>query len=67
MTDLAGRSALSGNHHQEAAMSNHFSAAKPKPPGDDARLDLTDLCGFQAPADPGKTVPIMNEPFPTSR
>ena len=28
-------------------MSNHFSAANLKHPGDDARLDLTDLFVFQ--------------------
>src|SRR5437660_9303470 len=41
-------------------MSNHFSAANLKSPGDDARLDLTDLFVFAAPDDPGKTVLIMN-------
>ena len=30
-------------------MSNHFSAANLKSPGDDARLDLTDLFVFTAP------------------
>ncbi len=50
-------------------MSNHFSAAYLKFPGDDARLDLTDLFVFGAPAgqgtgDPGKTVLIMDvNPF----
>jgi hypothetical protein len=33
-------------------MSNHFSADKLKFPGDDRRLDLTDLFVFQAPASP---------------
>jgi hypothetical protein len=33
-------------------MSNHFSAANLKSPGDDARLDLTDLFVFAAPDDP---------------
>ncbi len=41
-------------------MSNHFSAANLKSPGDDARLDLTDLFVFAAPDDPGQTVLIMN-------
>lgn len=46
-------------------MSNHFSAAYLKFPGDDARLDLTDLFVFAA-ADPGKTVLIMDvNPFTT--
>jgi hypothetical protein len=45
-------------------MSNHFSAADLKSPGDDARLDLTDLFVFAAPDNPGKTVLIMNSnPF----
>ena len=45
-------------------MSNHFSAAKLQHPGDDARLDLTDLFVFTAPDDPGRTVLIMNSnPF----
>jgi hypothetical protein len=45
-------------------MSNHFSAANLKSPGDDARLDLTDLFVFAAPGDPGRTVLIMNcNPF----
>jgi hypothetical protein len=38
-------------------MSNHFSAANIKSPGGDPRLDLTDLFIFQAPHEPGKTVP----------
>src|SRR5262249_26322262 len=47
-----------------ATVSNHFSAADLKSPGDDARLDLTDLFVFAAPDDPGKTVLIMNSnPF----
>ena len=59
-------------------MSNHFSAANLKFPGDDARLDLTDLFVFQAPANPehhrtlfhrhqpGKTVLIIDaNPFMT--
>jgi hypothetical protein len=45
-------------------VSNHFSAAKLKFPGDDPRLDLTDLFMFAAPDDPGKTVLIMDSnPF----
>ena len=45
-------------------MSNHFSAANLKPPGGDARLDLTDLFVFAAPDNPGRTVLIMNSnPF----
>ena len=45
-------------------MSNHFSAADLKSPGDDARLDVTGQYVFAAPGDPGKTVLIMNSnPF----
>ena len=45
-------------------MSNHFSAANLKHPGDDARLDLTDLFVFAAPDDPDRTVLIMDSnPF----
>ena len=45
-------------------MSNHFSAANLKHPGDDARLDLTDLFVFAAPDHPDRTVLIMNSnPF----
>jgi Domain of unknown function (DUF4331) len=45
-------------------MSNHFSAAKLKPPGGDARLDLTDLFLFTAPDNPDRTVLIMDSnPF----
>ena len=45
-------------------MSNHFSAANLKHPGDDARLDLTDLFVFAAPDRPDRTVLIMDcNPF----
>ena len=46
-------------------MSNHFSADNLKFPGDDRRLDLTDLFVFQAAAGPGTTVLIMDS-NPTS-
>ena len=56
-------------------MSNHFSADNLKFPGDDRRLDMTDLFVFQAPAasiarllhrhHPGKTVLILDS-NPTS-
>jgi len=46
-------------------MSNHYSAANLRFPGDDARLDFTDLYVFPA-ADPGKTVLIIDaNPFTT--
>ena len=45
-------------------MSNHFSAAKLKHPGDDARLDITDLFVFAVSDNPDRTVLIMNSnPF----
>jgi hypothetical protein len=45
-------------------MSNHFSAAKLQHPGDDARLDLTELYVFASSDDPGRTVLITNSnPF----
>ncbi len=46
-------------------MSNHFSADNLKFPGDDRRLDLTDVFLFTPAADPGKTVLIMDS-NPTS-
>jgi hypothetical protein len=47
-------------------MSNHFSAAMLKFPGDDARLDLTDLFLFASPQSAGKTVLIFDvNPFMT--
>ena len=36
-------------------MSNRFSAADLKSPGDDARLDLTDLFVFAAPGNADRT------------
>jgi hypothetical protein len=46
-------------------MSNHFSADNIEFPGDDRRLDLTDVYLFTLADDPGKTVLIMNS-NPTS-
>jgi hypothetical protein len=47
-------------------MSNHFSADNLKFPGDDARLDLTDLYVFKSPSHPDRTVLIMDSnPFMT--
>ncbi|MGH3201597.1 MAG: DUF4331 family protein [Streptosporangiaceae bacterium] len=46
-------------------MSNHFSADKLKFPGDDRRLDLTDVFMFSSPDDPDKTVLIIDS-NPTS-
>jgi hypothetical protein len=45
-------------------VSNHYSAANLKFPGDDARLDLTDLYVFPSPQDRNKTVLIIDaNPF----
>lgn len=45
-------------------MSNHFSAAYLRFPGNDARQDLTDLYAFQASGDTGRTVLIIDvNPF----
>ena len=47
-------------------MSNHYSAANLRFPGDDARLDFTDIYAFQAPGDAGKTILIINvNPYTT--
>jgi hypothetical protein len=46
-------------------MSNHYSAANLKFPGDDARLDFTDLWAFPA-TDPAKTAIVMDfNPYTT--
>jgi Domain of unknown function (DUF4331) len=45
-------------------LSNHFSAVNLEHPGDDARLDLTDLFVFTPPDNPGRTVLIVDSnPF----
>ena len=41
-------------------MSNHFSADNLRYPGDDTRLDLTDVFAFRSEEDPGKTVLIFD-------
>ncbi len=46
-------------------MSNHFSADKLKFPGDDRRLDLTDVFVFQSAENPDRTVLIIDS-NPTS-
>ena len=46
-------------------MSNHISADYLKSPGDDRRLDLTDVFLFKSFKDPGKLVLIMDS-NPTS-
>jgi hypothetical protein len=47
-------------------MSNHYSAANLRFPGDDARLDFTDLYVFTSPDDADRTVLIMDvNPYTT--
>jgi hypothetical protein len=47
-------------------MSNHYSAAYLRFPGDDARLDFTDLYAFSSPGDAAKTILIMDvNPYTT--
>jgi hypothetical protein len=41
-------------------MSNHFSADNLRFPGDDTRLDITDVYTFKSTEDPGKTVLIVD-------
>ncbi len=41
-------------------MSNHFTGLSLGPPLGDQRLDLCDLYAFQSPADPSRTVLILN-------
>src|ERR1700716_3923984 len=47
-------------------MSNHFSADNLKFPGDDTRLDLTDVYAFRSTEDSGTTVLIIDS-HPTVR
>ena len=47
-------------------MSNHYSAANLRFPGDDARLDFTDLFVFPTPGESGRTTLIMDvNPYTT--
>jgi hypothetical protein len=46
--------------NQGAPVSNHFSAANLRFPGDDARLDLTDVYAFQSPGDAGTATLIID-------
>ena len=60
--NLSPRRTQSGNLDEkgESAMSNHFTGLSLGPPMGDQRLDLCDLYAFQSPADPNKTVIILN-------
>src|SRR5262249_9581485 len=53
-----GRTALTRTT-KGAPMSNHFSADDLKAPGDDRRLDLTDVFCFKSSKDPDKIMLIM--------
>ena len=46
-------------------MSNHFTGLESGTPMGDQRLDLCDLYAFESPADPERTVLILNAPTPT--
>src|SRR3979490_2995666 len=48
------------HHHTGRTMSNHLSSDNLSFPGDDTRLDLTDVFAFTSVADPGKTVLIVD-------
>ena len=51
-------------HARERRLSNHFSAVNLEHPGDDARLDLTDLFVFTLSDNPNQTVLIVDSnPF----
>src|ERR1700756_5220593 len=45
---------------QGVTMSNHLSSDNLSFPGDDTRLDLTDVFAFTSAADPGRTVLIVD-------
>src|SRR5271169_454695 len=49
-----------GSHEGRPAVSNHFTGLSLGPPLGDQRLDLCDLYAFQSPADPDRTVLILN-------
>jgi Domain of unknown function (DUF4331) len=44
----------------DSSVSNHFTGLSLGPPLGDQRLDLCDLYAFQSPADPSRTVLILN-------
>src|SRR5258708_32814705 len=49
-----------GCNRDREKVSNHFTGLSLGPPLGDQRLDLCDLYAFQAPADPSRTVLILN-------
>ena len=53
-------SAAGARLHRRETMSNHFTGLSLGPPLGDQRLDLCDLYAFQSPADPSRTVIILN-------
>src|SRR5262249_40227010 len=52
------------DHFEGATMSNHFSADYLKSPGDDRRLDITDVFSFSSSKAPPRLLLIVN-PNPT--
>src|ERR1700737_1634748 len=48
------------SHEGRSAGSNHFTGLSLGPPLGDQRLGLCDLYAFQSPADPNRTVLILN-------
>src|ERR1700728_4111834 len=57
---VVGRKRTVGSDRGDALMSNHFTGLSLGPPLGDQRLDLCDLYAFQSPADPERTVLILN-------
>src|SRR6187397_2671467 len=54
------RATAHSRFQKEKKMSNHFTGLSLGPPLGDQRLDLCDLYAFQSPADPSRTVIILN-------
>lgn len=61
-TDLLddGYLSMESNRPEKVVMSNHYSGAYLHFPGDDARLDLTDLYVFPTPGSSGRTSLILD-------
>src|SRR5215472_1708342 len=58
--DPAARATTAARTTKGVTMSNHFSADYLKSPGDDRRLDITDVFLFRSSRDPDKMVLIVN-------
>jgi hypothetical protein len=57
---MPGRTTTLTRTTEGATMSNHFSADYLKSPGDDRRLDITDVYTFKSSKDPDKVMLILN-------